>query len=134
MAMTVARGHVSRAARWLFAFALVGCTRAGDDTDARLAAARPQLGPAAQWATELLRGARRCESPLPSFPGCEHNHGQVLLLAEDVEGGAGRRVAALLFVPAGREMKRTMTMWHVDSVGAPLGGGWYPVTAVSHVD
>jgi hypothetical protein len=133
--MRVLPRRIGRSSHWVIALAAcASCTRAGDDSEARLAAAKPYLAPAAQSAAEILRGTRRCESPLPSFPACEHDHGQVLLLAGDIEGGAGRRVPALLFVPPGRDANRAMTMWHFDSLGAALGHGWYQVTATSHVD
>jgi hypothetical protein len=115
---------------------LVGCERPRLDAEARLAEARPQLGAAAQVAREIAAGQRRCESPLPSYPGCEHDHQQVLLLAPFPPGetGAGTRLDGLLYVPDGRRAALAMTLWHFDSLGAALGHGWHQVVAVSHVD
>ena len=99
--------------------AAFACERASHEPAARLAAARPYRASAAQPANEILAGTRRCESPL---------------IAPDVEGGAGRRVAALVFVPPGHRPALTMGLWHFDSLGAPLGHGWHQVTAIAHVD
>src|SRR5687767_4551307 len=97
--------------------AVFACEHASDESVARLAAARPYLASAAQTAEGILAGTRSCESPLPGYPGCAHDHQQVLLIAPDVEGGAGRRVAALVFVPPGARPALAMTQWHFDSLG-----------------
>lgn len=101
---------------------------------ARLEAARTHLGAGAQVAAEIVAGTRRCESPVPGYPGCEHDHNQVLLLAPGEIGSAGSRVDALLWVPPARRPQLGMTLWHFDSLGPPLSHGWHHVTAVSHVD
>ena len=117
------------------AAAILACNRSSDESAARLANARPYLASAAGTAKEILAGTRRCESPLPGYPGCEHDHVQVLLIAPDGgEGGAGRRVAALVFVPPGRRPALAMTQWRFDSLGAAVGHGWHQVTAIATVD
>jgi hypothetical protein len=119
-----------------------GCDRS-DDADvrptviaadpARLAAARPQLGRGALRAAEIAAGTRPCDSPIAGYPRCEHDHGQVLVLAAGDYGRAGSHVDALVWVPAGRRPQLAMTLWHF-AAGTALGDGWYHVDAIAHVD
>lgn len=138
--------RILRGSSLVFATAFVlsgGCDR-GDNVEsratviaadpARLEAARPHLASAARMAEEIATATRPCESPVPGYRGCERDHGQVLVLAPGEYGGAGSRVDALLWVPAGRRPQLTMTLWHFDSPGTALGHGWSQVTAISHVD
>ena len=106
-----------------------------NDAKARLAAVQPHLANAASDAAAILSGARRCESPLPSYPGCERENGQLLLLGPFParDKGAGTAVDALLYMPDSQPA-RSMTLWHFDGPGTPLGHGWRHVTAILSVD
>jgi hypothetical protein len=123
--------------------AVVGCERTEESSlarrdvrpdSARVGAARPHLEDAAKMAGDVVDGRRRCDLAIPGYVGCEHDHQQVLALAAGNFGGAGSRADALLWVPPQRRPALAMTLWHFDSVGAPLGHGWYHVTAISHVN
>jgi hypothetical protein len=127
---------------FVLAALVAGCERRALDMSVRdipgdpgrLAVARSQISAASAAASEISAATRPCTSPVPAYPVCERENGQLLLLAGGNYGGAGSKVDALLWVLAGKRPQLWMTLWHFDSLGTDLGHGWYHVVAVSHID